>query len=218
MWGWGSSPLARGLRWSPGRSRVEDRIIPARAGFTVRPRPPAGRAPDHPRSRGVYAVAAVTRAATAGSSPLARGLREGPPVGRGRRGIIPARAGFTHGRVQALGGERDHPRSRGVYEVIWRDTEAKSGSSPLARGLPRVKIDSHPVGRIIPARAGFTLPPLRRSGRFRDHPRSRGVYWIVPAPQWRCVGSSPLARGLRWSPGRSRVEDRIIPARAGFTR
>ena len=157
MWGWGSSPLARGLRWSPGRSRVEDRIIPARAGFTVRPRPPAGRAPDH-------------------------------------------------------------PRSRGVYEVIWRDTEAKSGSSPLARGLPRVKIDSHPVGRIIPARAGFTLPPLRRSGRFRDHPRSRGVYWIVPAPQWRCVGSSPLARGLRWSPGRSRVEDRIIPARAGFTR
>ena len=193
-------------------------IIPARAGFTVCLMGDRCGAGDHPRSRGVYVGAPDGPGWKIGSSPLARGLLSGLVHRLGGRRIIPARAGFTRSQPSQEPRPRDHPRSRGVYAKDHLSDVGDAGSSPLARGLPRVKIDSHPVGRIIPARAGFTLPPLRRSGRFRDHPRSRGVYWIVPAPQWRCVGSSPLARGLRWSPGRSRVEDRIIPARAGFTR
>ena len=50
----GSSPLARGL---PGRLHPaggQRRIIPARAGFTVRSRLPVSSSKDHPRSRGVY--------------------------------------------------------------------------------------------------------------------------------------------------------------------
>ena len=72
-----------------------------------------------------------------GSSPLARGL---PPV--------------PH-----LGGSVlvDHPRSRGVYGLIYAWNNSETGSSPLARGLPRpVDAGDVPVG-IIPARAGFTL-------------------------------------------------------------
>ena len=71
----GSSPLARGLLATPDGYTVGSRIIPARAGFTrrrVRRCPWRG---DHPRSRGVYVV------------PGQEGDR--------RRGIIPARAGFT---------------------------------------------------------------------------------------------------------------------------
>ena len=74
---------------------------------------------------------------------------------------------------------------------------AKSGSSPLARGLLKASIGRIGAGRIIPARAGFTrryLPP-----RTFDN------------------GSSPLARGLHAPSGQFTRPSRIIPARAGFT-
>ena len=73
--GVGSSPLARGLRLLPGHLR--------------------GRGRDHPRSRGVYGGGDVGGGPGAGSSPLARGLHQSGRAGRGRLGIIPARAGFT---------------------------------------------------------------------------------------------------------------------------
>ena len=70
----GSSPLARGLPASTGAQLRRLRIIPARAGFTVREgRVPAQRE-DHPRSRGVYSRTEKIEHAAAGSSPLARGL------------------------------------------------------------------------------------------------------------------------------------------------
>ena len=50
---------------------------------------------DHPRSRGVYLLDREGLSVTAGSSPLARGLREDGADARGVHRIIPARAGFT---------------------------------------------------------------------------------------------------------------------------
>ena len=93
-----------------------------------------------------------------------------------------------------------------------------SGSSPLARGLPRTSGLGSLGGRIIPARAGFT--PRRGSiSRFRgDHPRSRGVYGTRINASCRLRGSSPLARGLHNQTPRKTRGLRIIPARAGFTR
>ena len=90
---------------------------------------------DHPRSRGVYMTRAVVPAASHGSSPLARGLPPDEGVHPPRRGIIPARAGFTSTISPTRTCASDHPRSRGVYlKQIARDVE-KTGSSPLARGL-----------------------------------------------------------------------------------
>ena len=73
--------------------------------------------------------------------------------------------------------QMDHPRSRGVYRLGHPITE--------------------PVGRIIPARAGFTDWFGGGSGS--------------------AAGSSPLARGLLHRDGRRAVVEGIIPARAGFT-
>ena len=96
-------------------TRVELRIIPARAGFTEfcicgdSPRR------DHPRSRGVYNEAERVIRKARGSSPLARGLRfEYCLMSRFRR-IIPARAGFTRTTQDRSEVDGDHPRSRGVY-------------------------------------------------------------------------------------------------------
>ena len=93
---------------------------------------------------------------TEGSSPLARGLplrlwlRRPPP------GIIPARAGFTAGRLLVVARHADHPRSRGVYAPSMVDVDVAAGSSPLARGLQRPLRLRADLIWIIPARAGFT--------------------------------------------------------------
>ena len=152
----GSSPLARGLQSVLLVTARCARIIPARAGFTGRRGRRRRTCRDHPRSRGVYRGAGPVRRTGPGSSPLARGLRAVTPTEGARLRIIPARAGFTHQPVRGVGERRDHPRSRGVYANDEIDRWTKTGSSPLARGLP---CDSplFPLLRwIIPARAGFT--------------------------------------------------------------
>ena len=173
----GSSPLARGLRRPDTELTEVARIIPARAGFTLGEPQERGDTPDHPRSRGVYLPSNLSQSITPGSSPLARGLRVGnTPRPRGVR-IIPARAGFTPVARRVMNLWKDHPRSRGVYQ------------------LRRAFLDDS--GRIIPARAGFTV--LYRSCQclVQDHPRSRGVYNASILPSSSGPGSSPLARGLR---------------------
>ena len=52
---------------------------------------------------------------------------------------------------------------------------------------------------------------------FRDHPRSRGVYYKSLHKRFSRTGSSPLARGLHRAVVISTPRFRIIPARAGFT-
>ena len=175
LWG-GSSPLARGL-------------LPrlTAAGY---------QAGDHPRSRGVYVLRQGNESVVGGSSPLARGLP------RPRRStirtcrIIPARAGFTRRRKPLIPPPWDHPRSRGVYFGLDPDSPVTGGSSPLARGLPEAARDLPLGGRIIPARAGFTVMPRSITAALKDHPRSRGVYSTLFDANWAVMGSSPLARGL----------------------
>ena len=95
---------------------------------------------------------------------------------------------------------------------------AGAGSSPLARGLPTVGEPTIWGRGIIPARAGFTFATPRIAPATADHPRSRGVYRELRDLDLYEVGSSPLARGLRYGLNRIVQDAGIIPARAGFTR
>ena len=170
---------------------------PARAGFTGTTRSEKFPAWDHPRSRGVYASSSRFCSTVTGSSPLARGLLSAVYSSSGRKGIIPARAGFTPHAGQCVMPIWDHPRSRGVYAGLLRSASRIAGSSPLARGLPLCSTRTFCSFRIIPARAGFT---------------STGD-WSAKDND----GSSPLARGLRDGMGPAYSFRGIIPARAGFT-
>ena len=213
----GSSPLARGLHPHRGHDRRKLRIIPARAGFTMRSTVSASTTRDHPRSRGVYRPPTPLSLRPPGSSPLARGLPQGKSHGQVREGIIPARAGFTTAATVTPRISPDHPRSRGVYMKHARRPRDAMGSSPLARGLPPRATRPPPTPRIIPARAGFTAPRDTEIRRKQDHPRSRGVYSPWTGAMRMTSGSSPLARGLpRFDPAPGR-DAGIIPARAGFT-
>ena len=198
----GSSPLARGLHEHHQDHRAPPRIIPARAGFTSSSdRITVGQA-DHPRSRGVYEGFDLASWIAGGSSPLARGLRGGLLGGVPGRRIIPARAGFTALVSPPAGMREDHPRSRGVYNVVVPVFPARFGSSPLARGLRGGGGRGWADGGIIPARAGFTTSVRARSLTCRDHPRSRGVYLAGCSDGDDSPGSSPLARGLPRTPSR----------------
>ena len=194
-----------------------NRIIPARAGFTSTGSVLRCRAPDHPRSRGVYIADACSARMRLGSSPLARGLLADYTIELREVRIIPARAGFTRQLKILAGALEDHPRSRGVYGTTTTSRLRRLGSSPLARGLRRARVRPGRPRRIIPARAGFTgcTPDVRM--RSWDHPRSRGVYVppkdVPPGNR----GSSPLARGLRGLSALLGDMGGIIPARAGFT-
>ena len=192
----GSSPLARGLPEEFIGAVKLPRIIPARAGFTLKGSPSGPGKADHPRSRGVYSAAATALTAAAGSSPLARGLPEEFIRAVKLPRIIPARAGFTAQHRLRPEPDRDHPRSRGVYSPSWRPPLFQTGSSPLARGLPADLDDEFSTAGIIPARAGFTAAGGRRRSRWTDHPRSRGVYPNARVKILPVLGSSPLARGL----------------------
>ena len=174
--GHGSSPLARGLRERGPSGLIGGGIIPARAGFTRVKHLRDFSSGDHPRSRGVYARPASGADRGRGSSPLARGLQAEEFLIILDPRIIPARAGFTLHHPALFLLTRDHPRSRGVYMAITVPSNARTGSSPLARGLPRRGSRTPgPVG-IIPARAGFTLRGAGGGAGRGDHPRSRGVY------------------------------------------
>ena len=213
----GSSPLARGLREPCWADLPDPGIIPARAGFTRECDLRLGQLRDHPRSRGVYCRRYGMGSRSRGSSPLARGLLPRSSIRLRTRWIIPARAGFTTRTGSTGSWPRDHPRSRGVYCGDALHDFFVAGSSPLARGLRVWDEALTYLGRIIPARAGFTSGSSSWAVRSRDHPRSRGVYGPPPGRRVHRQGSSPLARGLpRIFPPASEPT-RIIPARAGFT-
>ena len=214
----GSSPLARGLHGLRHDVDHSRRIIPARAGFTRASGDDFFLSSDHPRSRGVYRVSYSPMHCQSGSSPLARGLPQRGVHALPFPGIIPARAGFTRSTSWRLRWAWDHPRSRGVYSDCFFVEKSYTGSSPLARGLPARPARPGAAVRIIPARAGFTVPVVGAVHEDRDHPRSRGVYDRAHVNVYNTAGSSPLARGLQDLPVLAVDRDGIIPARAGFTR
>ena len=172
---------------------------------------------DHPRSRGVYVDIVTQVGAVAGSSPLARGLPGRVQEHAAARRIIPARAGFTCLCFVRTFVRRDHPRSRGVYQRNLRRPHRGHGSSPLARGLRRADRRRGDRPRIIPARAGFTLPRALMVVTKADHPRSRGVYPMDGESDGATIGSIPARAGF--TPDRCADGGLlgIIPARAGFT-
>ena len=175
-------------------------LIPARAGTTHAPSASRHRLRAHPRSRGDHLPNFCARWMRKGSSPLARG-----PHGYGKSsisglGLIPARAGTTLRKQAVRSSEAAHPRSRGDHSRLSASTSLCSGSSPLARG-PLTPLASPPrFPGLIPARAGTTDACPCLGFLSRAHPRSRGDHTASARANSSGLGSSPLARGPRFSP------------------
>ena len=192
-------------------------LIPARAGKTwvTASVSPSGKA--HPRSRGENIAFTPSHACDQGSSPLARGKHRLHAFPRLRPGLIPARAGKTYTPASPPTTSQAHPRSRGENRHSHAGGQRVAGSSPLARGKPLLTRSSNQAHRLIPARAGKTWSTQACADATTAHPRSRGenvpLLELLPSE----VGSSPLARGKRDDQVKQRIQDGLIPARAGKT-
>ena len=172
----GSSPLARGTPVPPGSRRRAGGLIPARAGNTVPP-PARGRGNRaHPRSRGEHERPHPFDQEIVGSSPLARGTRNGVRVACRSGGLIPARAGNTKITTRANTAFRAHPRSRGEHADFTMSILVAVGSSPLARGTRVFCVYVAGSVGLIPARAGNTQYQGCPEPAYRAHPRSRGEH------------------------------------------
>ena len=155
--GKGSSPHARGPRFHFFPILYARRIIPACAGSTFFSFFFPFQIQDHPRMRGVHSECSERNRKSLGSSPHARGP-QAPCLGTLRyRRIIPACAGSTPFVHLLNEWTRDHPRMRGVHRTTSILKLEELGSSPHARGPPRVAGPGSPEGGIIPACAGSTL-------------------------------------------------------------
>ena len=158
----GSSPRVRGKLARSAQVGHGVRIIPARAGQTVRPVCAMPSSPDHPRACGANVGECCLAQFQSGSSPRVRGKPRPTSCPGTYDRIIPARAGQTFvGRGMQCSGT-DHPRACGANPMLLSSMPYQSGSSPRVRGKPviqRVHVD---LPRIIPARAGQTCPRAAR--------------------------------------------------------
>ena len=152
-----------------------------------------------------------------GSSPHARGTRACLNRRSWQAGIIPACAGNTTKPKAMMAGIWDHPRMRGEHSVRPVPVVAGAGSSPHARGTPKVSYMIHTPNGIIPACAGNTAGICPVPKAMRDHPRMRGEHVKVVYCPHRQMGSSPHARGTPEIMAGSSRTNGIIPACAGNT-
>ena len=213
----GSSPLARGKHVGLLRRLRPYRLIPARAGKTLRASLPVCAVMAHPRLRGENVLSFHEMMHYSGSSPLARGKRAVSGFDDDGRGLIPARAGKTRNVSESTFFPAAHPRSRGENPPKVLIGVDRFGSSPLARGKPRARPHRVCPERLIPARAGKTLKTASIAPVDWAHPRSRGENDRAEDATSLKLGSSPLARGKREKWGHTPQPTRLIPARAGKT-
>ena len=175
----GSSPLARGTRLYSGFHRLARRLIPARAGNTVKRDATIDLSTAHPRSRGEHPNVCQVPKSELGSSPLARGTLHYQTSSSAMCRLIPARAGNTYLIITPDSVTTAHPRSRGEHDAQTQQCEGYRGSSPLARGTLRVGCGCFFSERLIPARAGNTTDTNAFCHAFKAHPRSRGEHPVA---------------------------------------
>ena len=152
---------------------------------------------DHPRIRGVHRFCFPHHSTIPGSSPHTRGPRLDRPYVNFNIRIIPAYAGSTPTSKRLGDADKDHPRIRGVHTSRQDSAKRGAGSSPHTRGPPTDVILSAFCVRIIPAYAGSTCTHLSRPMTERDHPRIRGVHFVIVPCRPQIMGSSPHTRGPR---------------------
>ncbi len=213
----GSSPRARGTLLLPMLVLIRLRFIPAGAGNTACMGQPLRDRAVHPRGRGEHHQTRSAPSIAAGSSPRARGTRQGSQTKSGFSRFIPAGAGNTNDQSLEYVTLTVHPRGRGEHvrhsSLAW----LSSGSSPRARGTLSLPSIATAGARFIPAGAGNTPLSQALACRWPVHPRGRGEHQRGGCASKSRAGSSPRARGTRQAQAAEVVRRRFIPAGAGNT-
>ena len=220
-YGWrqadGLSPRGRGKRERPQWFNPFLRSIPAWAGETQPGKEIVAELGVYPRVGGGNRGRSSGCIAAFGLSPRGRGKPPEVRLGLERGRSIPAWAGETDARVSGPAPGRVYPRVGGGNAAGGRRAWSTGGLSPRGRGKPTGLSIASVCRRSIPAWAGETPSPGRRTPGNRVYPRVGGGNVVGSGLKDPRNGLSPRGRGkrlallqyptLRWS----------IPAWAGET-
>ena len=132
--GGGSSPRVRGADATEYGGVIDQGIIPACAGSSVRLKISSSTSRDHPRVCGEQAIVSRSPRARAGSSPRVRGADQRGKHIASLAGIIPACAGSSRPSSSLKACCRDHPRVCGEQLFPFSPAKWGPGSSPRVRG------------------------------------------------------------------------------------
>ena len=131
------------------------------------------------------------------------------------RGITPAYAGKSHGKLHRLPASQDHPRIRGEKEPIPYSMSGEIGSPPHTRGKGDVPVQRGGGQGITPAYAGKSRIFTSSVALIWDHPRIRGEKMNFPPITSTALGSPPHTRGKAVRFCHICASRRITPAYAG---
>ena len=157
----GSSPRGRGKRIADLVEVIAERLIPARAGKTLRCISPPRTSAAHPRAGGENIIRQSRAGTLYGSSPRGRGKPPLPAPSHPICGLIPARAGKTPAPRRWVRADPAHPRAGGENPIFEATVSTIDGSSPRGREKHHCCLGRHRHGGLIPARAGKTLRASR---------------------------------------------------------
>ena len=213
----GSSPRVRRKRHERHVHARVPRLIPACAGKTVWVCAAVFGIPAYPRVCGENHSNSNDVVFSFGSSPRVRGKRVMCGSIFGPNGLIPACAGKTSRLSFIRTRHQAHPRVCGE-NIRARDARAIGwGSSPRVRGKQTTSLSVRSKTGLIPACAGKTLPPRRRTHPQRAHPRVCGENRGKARNYGALAGSSPRVRGKLPAGCEAGIVVRLIPACAGKT-
>ena len=213
----GSSPRGRGKLAVLLLPRSRQRLIPAWAGKTVKPRSRIAWLKAHPRVGGENNVCRFGRDYDRGSSPRGRG-KPGDGYDAGvSRGLIPAWAGKTRSSPLKGTANEAHPRVGGENLAANGVEGYDQGSSPRGRGKREIQTGARRSIRLIPAWAGKTTFVDPCHMKTRAHPRVGGENVSSSRSSRSKSGSSPRGRGKHLGVGRGSRGVGLIPAWAGKT-
>ena len=217
LWLGGSSPRGRGKRDVCARQMPAVRLIPARAGKTTTLLGTLAASRAHPRAGGENLPDLQKLVIGYGSSPRGRGKLDVAQLLADGIGLIPARAGKTFRAFPGRERAGAHPRAGGENQTNGNTGGGELGSSPRGRGKrsPGARVGITP--RLIPARAGKTMPSRHASRLIWAHPRAGGENRRAQTAIRRPGGSSPRGRGKPLRGLQRPGPQGLIPARAGKT-
>ena len=153
----GSPPHTRGILCNVVNDCRPLGITPAHAGNTATFSASVTAMWDHPRTRGEYLAATSLSNSRWGSPPHTRGIRVELDRLDVVKGITPAHAGNTFQYTSSGHFSKDHPRTRGEYELSTYVYAKDKGSPPHTRGILANNLPCTYYSGITPAHAGNTL-------------------------------------------------------------
>lgn len=212
----GPAPHARGIQLCHADRGGRAGVSPAHAENTPHVQLLQDALTGQPRTCGEYSQVAFHAGQPVGLAPHMRGIRLLRRVNGQGEGVSPAHAGNTSGggarRRPAMG----QPRTCGEYVDADTDQHRRTGSAPLARGIPNRRRTATSRAGVSPACAGNT----RATGGCRSEglgqPRLRREYPLMPAGPGCRVGSAPRVRGILVQDVGQTAGNWISPACAGI--